>query len=435
MLAELGSCLLLAVALLGPGPKAHATKGVKCGGVLSAPSGNFSSPNFPRLYPYNTECSWLIVVAEGSSVLLTFHAFDLEYHDSCGFDYVEVYNGASGDKGSLLGRFCGQVPPPPFTSSWHVITTVHSPRGFFADVCGGVLTGLSGVLTSPEYPDNYPNNVECRWVIRASGPATVKLVFVDFQVEGNEECTYDYVAVLGGPGPTREHHYCGSTRPPTLTSLGHELQVVFKSDFNIGGRGFKAYYFSGECQEVYTAVRGNFSSPRYPSSYPNNVHCHWTIRLPPGYQVKVFFLDLDLEGPNSLTRTCDFDHLAAFDGASEEAPLLGNWCGHHLPAPVTSSRNQLLLLLHTDRSTTRRGFSVAYIGGQLGVRVWVCFLLCPLQKRTHSNTSFVLRIYCPLAQLKCKLQEGGKFVLVGFCSVLFCFLHFCVCGAYNSACT
>lgn len=118
-------------------------------------------------------------------------------------------------------------------------------EGFLADVCGGVLTGLSGVLTSPEYPDNYPNNVECRWVIRAAGPATVKLVFVDFQMEGNEECTYDYVVVLGGPGPARGHHYCGSTRPPTLVSLGHELQVVFKSDFNIGGRGFKAYYFSG----------------------------------------------------------------------------------------------------------------------------------------------------------------------------------------------
>ncbi|KAF3819807.1 hypothetical protein GH733_015316 [Mirounga leonina] len=345
--------------------------GVKCGGVLSAPSGNFSSPNFPRLYPYNIECSWLIVVAEGSSVLLTFHAFDLEYHDSCGFDYLEVYNGASGDKGSLLGRFCGRVPPPPFISSWHVMSVVfHSDKheeksaqeGFLADVCGGVLTGLSGVLTSPDYPDNYPNNVECHWVIHASGPATVKLVFVDFQVEGSEECTYDYVAVLGGPGPTHGHRYCGGTRPPTLVSLGRELQVVFKSDFNIGGRGFKAYYFSGECQEVYTAVRGNFSSPQYPSAYPNNIHCHWTIRLPPGYRVKVFFLDLDLEGPNSLTRTCDFDHLAAFDGASEEASLLGNWCGHHLPAPVTSSRNQLLLLLHTDRSTTRRGFSVAYIG-------------------------------------------------------------------------
>ncbi|XP_023438358.2 CUB domain-containing protein 2 [Dasypus novemcinctus] len=345
---------------------------VKCGGVLSAPSGNFSSPNFPRLYPYDTECSWLIVVAEGSSVLLTFHTFDLEYHSTCGFDFLEIYNGASGDAGNLLGRFCGRVPPPPFSSAWHVMAVVfHSDkhvasRGFSAayqkDVCGGVLTGLSGALTSPEYPNNYPNSVECRWVIRASGAAAVKLVFVDFQVEASEECTYDYVAVLGGAGPARRHHYCGGTRPPTLVSLGHELQVVFKSDFNIAGRGFKAHYFSDECQEVYTAVRGNFSSPQYPSSYPNNIRCHWTVRLPPGYRVKVFFLDLDLEEPNSLTRTCDFDHLAAFDGASEEAPLLGNWCGHHLPPPVTSSCNQLLLQLHTDRSTTRRGFSVAYIG-------------------------------------------------------------------------
>lgn len=103
--------------------------GVKCGGVLSAPSGNFSSPNFPGLYPYNTECSWLIVVAEGSSVLLTFHAFDLEYHDTCGFDFLEIYNGASGDQGNLLGRFCGRVPPPPFTSSWHVMSVVfHSDK-------------------------------------------------------------------------------------------------------------------------------------------------------------------------------------------------------------------------------------------------------------------------------------------------------------------
>ncbi|XP_028367000.1 CUB domain-containing protein 2 [Phyllostomus discolor] len=372
MLTELGYCLLLAVALLGPGPRARAMKGVKCGGVLSAPSGNFSSPNFPRPYPYNTECSWLIVVAEGSSVLLTFHAFDLEYHDTCGFDFLEIYNGAAAEPGNLLGRFCGQVPPPPFTSSWHVLSVIfHSDkhvasRGFSAgyqkDVCGGVLTGLSGVLTSPEYPNNYPNNVECHWVIRATGPATVKLVFVDFQVEDSDECAYDYVAVLGAPGPVHRHRYCGSSRPPTLVSLGHELQVIFKSDFNIGGRGFKAYYFSGECQEVYTAVRGNFSSPNYPSSYPNNIRCHWTIRLPPGYRVKMFFLDLELEEPNSLTKTCDFDHLAAFDGASEQAPLLGSWCGRHLPPPVTSSRSHLLLRLHTDRSTTRRGFSVAYLG-------------------------------------------------------------------------
>ncbi|XP_054994290.1 CUB domain-containing protein 2 [Sorex araneus] len=352
--------------------KSQSMRGVKCGGVLAAPSGNFSSPNFPRLYPYNTECVWLIVAAEGSSLLLTFHAFDLEYHDTCAFDFLEIYTGASGDRGSLLGRFCGQEPPPPFTSSWHVMSIVfHSDKhvarpgfsaGYQKDVCGGVLTGLSGVLTSPEYPNNYPNSVECRWVIRAAGPAAVKLVFVDFQVEDSEGCPYDYVAVLGGPGPAQEHRYCGRTRPPTLVSLGREMQVVFKSDFNIGARGFKAYYVSGECQEVYTALRGNFSSPQYPGPYPNNVHCHWTVRLPPGYRVKLFFLDLELEEPNGLTRACDFDRLAAFDGASEESPGLGSWCGRRRPPPVMSSGNQLLLLLRTDLSTARRGFSAAYIG-------------------------------------------------------------------------
>lgn len=124
--------------------------GVKCGGVLSAPAGNFSSPNFPRLYPYDTECSWLIVVAEGSSVLLTFHAFELEYHDSCGFDFLEIYNGASADQGNLLGRFCGRVPPPPFTSSWHVMSVVfHSDKhvashGFSAGYQKGQACGCLG---------------------------------------------------------------------------------------------------------------------------------------------------------------------------------------------------------------------------------------------------------------------------------------------------
>uniref|UniRef100_A0A5F8HII6 CUB domain containing protein 2 n=1 Tax=Monodelphis domestica TaxID=13616 RepID=A0A5F8HII6_MONDO len=363
---------LLLIALRTVGLPAYGKKGIKCGGVLSGPSGNFSSPNFPGLYPYDTECSWLIVVAEGSSILLTFHAFDLEYHDHCGYDYLKIYNGAASDESNLLGQFCGQSRPPPFTSSWHIMSVVfHSDKhvaswgfsaGYRKDSCGGVLTGLSGVITSPEYPSSYPNNAECHWVIRASGSSSIKLVFADFQVESNRACNYDYVAVIEGPGPAGGSHYCGSTKPPDLVSAGREVQVVFKSDFNIAGRGFKAFYFSGECQEVYMAVKGNFSSPQYPGSYPNNLRCHWTIQMPPGYRVKVFFLDLDLEERNLLSSSCDFDYLAAFDGASEAASLLGKWCGREMPAPIMSSHNQLLLVLHTDRNTAQRGFSVAYIG-------------------------------------------------------------------------
>ncbi|XP_038270665.1 CUB domain-containing protein 2 isoform X1 [Dermochelys coriacea] len=365
---------LVAMTFLWVSNRMHAKKGVKCGGVLSAPYGNFSSPNFPGLYPYDAECTWLIVVTEGSSALLTFDHFDLEYHNSCDYDYLKIYNGFSKDEGNLLGKFCGKSSPPPFTSSWHVMSIIfHSDKhvasqGFSAayrkDVCGGVLTGLSGVITSPDYPENYPNNAECRWIIRAVPDSVIKLVFADFQMENNEGCNFDYVAVYDGPTMGNMHlsHYCGSMKPPDIVSSTHELLMVFKSDFNIGGRGFKAYFFSGECQEVYTAIKGNFSSPQYPNFYPNNIKCHWTIQLPPGYRIKVFFLDLALEGRNSLTDGCDYDHLAVFDGGTEKAFLLGKWCGREMLSPITSTRNKLLLVLHTDRSTANRGFSVAYIG-------------------------------------------------------------------------
>ncbi|XP_058698621.1 CUB domain-containing protein 2 isoform X1 [Poecile atricapillus] len=365
------AALAMLCGALGDAP----SRGIKCGGVLSAPSGNFSSPNFPGLYPYETECTWLIVVAEGSSVLLSFSHFELEYHDTCAYDYLQVYNGAARDQGNLLGTFCGHSPPPPFSSAWHVMAVVFrsdrhvAKHGFAAaykkDACGGQLTGLSGEITSPRYPESYPNDAECRWSIGgAGGGGPLTLVFADFQMEGGQGCGFDYVALFDGPTVTapRLGRYCGSARPPRTISSTPHLFIIFKSDFNIGGRGFKAHFYSGECQEVFTTIKGNFSSPQYPNFYPNNLKCQWSIQLPPGYRVKVFFLDMELEGRSSLTGGCDYDHLSAFDGGTENGSLLGRWCGRESLAPVTSRSNQLLLVLHTDRNTAKRGFSISYVG-------------------------------------------------------------------------
>uniref|UniRef100_A0A8D3BK25 CUB domain containing protein 2 n=1 Tax=Scophthalmus maximus TaxID=52904 RepID=A0A8D3BK25_SCOMX len=250
---------------------------------LAAPSGNISSPNYPGLYPYNTDCSWLIVVAEGSSVLLTFHYFELEYHANCAYDYIKIYNGISEDAGNLLGTFCGDISPPQFTSSWNVMSIIfHSDRhvayrGFSVgyrkgnlsprlvqrdsdrlangpkldtafsdqgtklnrDVCGGVLTGLSGVISSPGYPQEYSNNADCSWAIHVSNTSVVTLVFLDFQLENNEGCNFDFVALFDGPTVAHRHlgKYCGADRPPNAVTTSNQLLVVFKSDFNIGGRG------------------------------------------------------------------------------------------------------------------------------------------------------------------------------------------------------
>ena len=43
-----------------------------CGGVVEGPEAIIASPNFPRNYPDNTRCSWLLKFAKGSQIELTY---------------------------------------------------------------------------------------------------------------------------------------------------------------------------------------------------------------------------------------------------------------------------------------------------------------------------------------------------------------------------
>lgn len=112
------------------------------------------------------------------------------------------------------------------------------------------------------------------------------------------------------------------------------------------------------------AINGNFTSPSYPNIYPNDMNCHWSVALPPGYRIKLFFPVLELEDQNSLTDSCDFDSVAVYDGDSETDALLGRWCGAERPPPLTSRANKLLVVLGTDRNVAFRGFSASYMGGE-----------------------------------------------------------------------
>uniref|UniRef100_A0A8C5I2X4 CUB domain containing protein 2 n=1 Tax=Gouania willdenowi TaxID=441366 RepID=A0A8C5I2X4_GOUWI len=232
-------------------------------------------------------------------------------------------------------------------------------------MCGGVLTGLSGVIASPGYPEDYSNNADCSWSIHVSNVSVVTLVFWDFQLENNEGCNFDFVAVFDGPTVSHRHlgKYCGVDKPPNIVTTSNQLLVVFKSDFNIGGRGFKAYYFSGECQRVLSAVSGNFSSPHFPNIYPNNINCHWSIVLADGYRIKLFFPFMEIEDRNSLSNECDYDSVAVYDGESEADTMLGRFCGREHPPSLISKGNKLLVVLRTDRNEAHKGFTASYLGG------------------------------------------------------------------------
>lgn len=61
-----------------------------CGADLTGPSGTFLSPNYPNAYNRLAECYWTITVAQGSSVILLMVDLDIENHQNCQYDYVEV---------------------------------------------------------------------------------------------------------------------------------------------------------------------------------------------------------------------------------------------------------------------------------------------------------------------------------------------------------
>lgn len=53
------------------------------------------SPNQLGEYLPNKECEWIINVARGQQIELTFNYFEIEQHSTCKFDGLEVRNGGN----------------------------------------------------------------------------------------------------------------------------------------------------------------------------------------------------------------------------------------------------------------------------------------------------------------------------------------------------
>ena len=52
--------------------------------------------------------------------------------------------------------------------------------------CGGLVTNLDGEITTPNWPNDYPNNKQCIWKIVAPSRHKITIQFEKFELEGNE---------------------------------------------------------------------------------------------------------------------------------------------------------------------------------------------------------------------------------------------------------
>lgn len=68
---------------------------------------------------------------------------------------------------------------------------------FFHSVeCGGRLTERIGVISSHNYPNNYPDNSNCTWNVWVTNSRTIHIKFIGtFNIPGSTDCGSDYVEV------------------------------------------------------------------------------------------------------------------------------------------------------------------------------------------------------------------------------------------------
>ncbi|CAG2110474.1 unnamed protein product [Medioppia subpectinata] len=309
-------------------PNQHSHRGFKanyealCGGDINAEEGTLQSPNYPEDYRPNKECIWKITVPENFQVALKFQSFEIENHDNCVYDYLEVRDGHHMNS-PLLGKFCGYKMPEAVRSNSNKLLVkfmsdnsvqkagfsanfikefdecsdsdhgcehecvntlggyrcecrigfeLHSDGKKCEDACGGLIDTTNGTIVSPSFPDLYPPNKNCIWEIIAPQSFRITLNFTHFDLEGNnQDCEYDSVDIKSklGDNDFRKHGaFCSSRIPPMITSVGHSLRIEFNSDNSVQKSGFSANFFTdkdecavnnGGCQHICKNTIGSYS--------------------------------------------------------------------------------------------------------------------------------------------------------------------------------
>ena len=98
----------------------------------------------------------------------------------------------------------------------------------------------TGVLTSPNHPAAYPNNLDKTQTIEVESGKILRLEFTHFAVEHGSTCQYDFVKITDGDGTTLMDNSCGYSSfdpsssyyflPPIITTRSNRVEIFFHTD-------------------------------------------------------------------------------------------------------------------------------------------------------------------------------------------------------------
>lgn len=251
----------------------------------------------------------------------------------------------------------------------------------------------SGWITSPYFPNNYPMNTDCVWVITLQSGKRVKVSFKFFITEN----LYDYVEIRDG-----EKHYSVPYLSPiggfsgnlnhshSIVASSNVIWIKFYSDPSVTAKGFNLTYeaiglstqvvsttaippsklpsiqrIEGGCNGVLHTVNSTFGyldwyhnrgfvrSPNYPVNYPSNQLCRWSIRVAPGFLIRVNVSVADLS--HAAQSGGLGDTLSVDDGISQKSSHVNT-----VPWEFLSVGNMVRVIFNTDAMNSGKGFYLQY---------------------------------------------------------------------------
>ena len=103
--------------------------------------------------------------------------------------------------------------------------------------CDGTY-GQSNNVLSPNYPQEYGNDIDCRWLISSPGKKNLTLKFWDFETDyyNDDLNVFDGTNIHGNLLNTYSRD---DSSPSPIVSSGSNMYLRFTSDSTYTSRGFK----------------------------------------------------------------------------------------------------------------------------------------------------------------------------------------------------
>ncbi|XP_033849753.3 low-density lipoprotein receptor-related protein 12-like isoform X2 [Acipenser ruthenus] len=141
-----------------------------------------------------------------------------------------------------------------FSLLGNVVQAEHNENVYVSGIssaCGDVpeqIRAQSGIITSPGWPFEYPDRINCSWYIRTNPGEIITISFQDFEIQSAHRCSSDWISI-GTYKNLDGYRACGSSIPAPYISSQDHVWIKFHSDASETGKGFRLSYITGKPQE------------------------------------------------------------------------------------------------------------------------------------------------------------------------------------------